>query len=218
MDDFRIYKGVLTDTQVNTLYQGRLGLYTASFADCPDTSACATGSKHCNSTGDAVCCGAGQYLRDGVDGICQSCGTMTYSADGAASSCASCAVGTWAGTGAASCVTCPGTCATGIKRCVDANTSVCCGGANGQQYFREGTDAQCQTCPGGLYGDGSGTGCVAQCPPGQYMAGGACKLCPAGTFRATPGALALADCLACPQYSYTVGAGSTACNTCAANL
>jgi hypothetical protein len=538
IDDFRVYRTVLTDTQVSQLYQGRLGLYTASFSDCPDTSTCASGSKHCNSTGDAVCCAAGQYLRDGVDGSCQPCPRDTFSADGGSVTCAACPSGTLSGGGAASCATCaagkvavdtstlpsgaestyqtaegayavyaftsvgassitfnspviadvllvggggggasggggggqvltlsgqalsgtytitvgsggngvvvpngavngnnggnsiisdsasftqialgggggskdgtnldytcpgstacvanaggggsnsatypfsaskysgnkggqssisffgsggggggagavganpsadgtrkadtgnsnqlycggaggvgvsnllrtnsvtfygggggggtntdnqacsvapaggsgvggngsttnngnglpgaantggggggadvqgtgaaggsgivvirvhlcrcapgtflnatdrsclscPGTCATGVKRCTSTTASVCCGGSNGQQYMTEGYDSQCQSCAGGLYGDGSGTTCVAQCPAGQYMDGGGCKLCPAGTFRATPGALSLADCTACPQYSYTVGAGSSACNTCAANL
>ena len=95
-DDFRIYKGVLTDTQVTQLYQGRLGIYSTSFAACPDASACTTGSKHCDPTGAKVCCGAGTYFRDGVDYTCQACPLNTVSTDGSGTSCTPCAEGTYA--------------------------------------------------------------------------------------------------------------------------
>jgi Concanavalin A-like lectin/glucanases superfamily/Tyrosine-protein kinase ephrin type A/B receptor-like len=222
IDDFRIYDRVLTDAQVNTLYQGRVGIYTPSFGSCPDTTTCTTGSKHCNSTGDKVCCVAGQFLRDGVDGTCQQCPLGTYSTDGSGTSCTSCSVGsTTASTGStasSACVACSGTCSSGIKRCLSTTSSVCCGSNGVQQFFRDNLDTQCQNCSTGLYGDGSGTFCVAQCPAGQYMSGGACVLCPAGTYRSTTGATSLAECLTCPQYSYSPYKGATACTACAANV
>jgi len=95
-DDFRIYKTVLTDAQVNTLYQGRVGVYTASFGDCPDTTSCASGSKHCDRDGVTKCCGAGQFFRDGIDSACQPCPAGTVSADGAGTSCAPCPDGQYA--------------------------------------------------------------------------------------------------------------------------
>jgi len=93
---------------------------------------------------------------------------------------------------------------------------VCCGIGNSQESFLEGADLQCKACDRGLYGDGSGTTCVALCPAGQYMSGGACQLCPVGTFRATPGASNLTDCVPCEPNAYSTVQGASACQLCPA--
>ena len=189
LDDFRIYKTVLTTAQVTTLYQGRVGVYTASFGNCPDTTTCTTGSKHCDKFGGKQCCVAGQYLQDGVDSACQSCPAGTYSLDGAGTSCTVCPNGkyvtTTGSTSSAACTDCTATaCASGYKRCKTSTTYECCG-AN--TYFIEGTGmTACETCPTGLFSSGGGVTCITQCPAGQYEDAGACQGCPVGMFNAGP--------------------------------
>jgi len=189
IDDFRIYKTVLTAFQVTTLYQGRVGVYTASFGNCPDTTTCTTGSKHCDKFGGKQCCVAGQYLQDGVDSACQQCPAGTYSLDGAGTSCTVCPNGkyvtTTGATSSAACTDCTATaCASGYKRCKTSTTYECCG-AN--TYFIEGTGmTACETCPTDLFSSGGGVTCITQCPAGQYEDAGACQGCPVGMFNAGP--------------------------------
>ena len=69
------------------------------------------------------------------------------------------------------------------------------------------------SCPPGSYGscaaaaDGKGYSCEI----------GVCTVCPAGTIRATPGALGLSDCLPCDEGTYAANpTGAVACETCEA--
>ena len=96
---------------------------------------------------------------------CTPCAIGTFSsATGAPSSttCTTCAAGTSAGTaGSTVCVPCLTalTCPSGqTPRCSPTmSTPVCCGK---NQFFREGTDLACQTCPVASFSiDGSGTAC-----------------------------------------------------------
>ena len=164
IDDFRIYKGVLSDAQVNTLYLGRLGAYTPTFSACTASGCTGTGqASRCQSDGTGVCCNAGYYFREGVDSACQSCPAGTYSITGGQTACNSCPSGMFSGAGTTSvtgCTACSSgsSCSSGTKRCYGSGSFQCC--VTGQ-YFVEGTSTTCQSCATGTYGDGMGTACYS---------------------------------------------------------
>jgi len=192
IDDFRIYKGVLTSAQVTTLYQGRVGVYTAAFGDCPDASACSSGSKHCDKFGAKLCCGPGTFFRDGLDTACQPCPAGTFSSDGAGTSCTSCAAGKFStGVGmthSSACSECKVSgaystlCnASQTARCTSPTTNVCCGS---NQYYTDGF--ACKSCPASTYVDDSLSFCRSPCPPGQYWDTDTCFGCPTGMYSTAP--------------------------------
>ena len=200
MDDFRVYMGVLSANQVSTLYQGRLGEYAVGFSQCTAPSCTSVGQvSRCAASGAGVCCPAGSYFREGVDSSCAPCPAGTYSTSGSQTACTTCPNGMYvAATGSVSssnCTSCDGgSCATGIKRCINSASKDCC--VDGQ-YFIEGVSTGCQTCAAGLFSLGSATSCSLMCAPGTYLLYGVCEQCGIGTYQAVTGATSVNQCLPC---------------------
>jgi len=121
MDEFMIFNRVLTNSEVQTIYN--LKSQTGSpliLVNC--SSSCSGGTYgHCTPTGSPVCCGAGQYFIEGTSTACQNCPAGTYgsgdkttctpcpanttSVAGSSSlaGCTQCGANTWAGVGAPKC-------------------------------------------------------------------------------------------------------------------
>ena len=112
ISDVRVYYGVLTASQVLSIYTSA---GTAVGVSC--TASCVAGqTKFCTLSGTGVCCGAGQYYVSGemFSSTCKDCPRGTYSTALVATSadtCVNCPSGTYSSTApassAASCVTCP---------------------------------------------------------------------------------------------------------------
>jgi hypothetical protein len=143
---------------VITRSQGSVGLYTVTFGDCPDTTTCVSGIKHCDKAGTKKCCVAGQYLMDGVDSSCQACPAGAYSTTGAATSCTWCEAGKYKTNVSSQCTAClPGMYSTAIgssvDTCINCNTN-----CQSTQYefikCTSSTDRVCAACPTCSYCDG----------------------------------------------------------------
>ena len=90
LDEVRIYSRAISASEVTSIFNFRGDTYTPGIIlNCNPT--CAAGTYgHCLSNGSFVCCGRGQFFREGVDQACQQCvGALVYS-NGSGSTCSVC--------------------------------------------------------------------------------------------------------------------------------
>ena len=119
-------------------------------------------------------------------------------------------------------LSCSPVCAAGTYgHCKTDGTYVCCGL---DQFFREGTDQACQTCPEWTFSSGSGSTCaqctgsnsVCLCPSGTYRAVDVCAGCAAGKYFGGTSASSSAQCVVCEAGKHSPVAASFQCTPCPA--
>jgi len=201
MDDFRVYSTLLNNNQVAELYSGSVGIYAPGYVSC--TGSCPTSQTlHCSSTGIPVCCGSGQYFREGVDSSCQQC-PAGYNSDGSASYCTTCPAGQIVNGSACS------TCQAGT-------------------YSSQAGMSSCTSCNAGTYSSGaniSSSGACTACIAGTFSptlgatSSIVCSNCSSGTYQPLPGATNSSACTACQAGTFSTGTGipsSLSCSNCSA--
>ena len=166
LQDVRLYSKALERTQVRDLSKG--GVYFPCFASCA-----ADQTFHCMPNGTGVCCGPGQFFRDGLDTACSSCAAGTFSSDGSGSTgCQACAVGKYSIVNAATCSPCTNSLSANQYYSTSATTATGCARATctnalANQYY---------SSPVGAYQRVTSTSCsVTNCSNAkvyQYYFGG----------------------------------------------
>jgi hypothetical protein len=184
--DLRVYNYLMSLTDVQTLYSGRVDALGPSlpmlYKQCMPSSCPAYTFLHCSPSGTAVCCGVGQWFAEGSSTVCQNCSAGT-SSDGSGSSCLFCVVGSY----------------------VSGQTCLNC--TAGTYSLQTGVSA-CAACDAGSYSSGlaqsSPAVCIV-CTPGKYsptagaISASNCTACPANS-NTSAGAVSLAQCLCLAGY------------------